>query len=265
LHPALQPFLYGILYSKINQQTSRGMIHLYPTDYSILCFDRNKKHFADTLSGNSYNYASCFLGLTDFCRTYSDCTNEVFQIIFKPFGVFAIFGIPQYDLSNRIVDGEDVFPGIEKIKSLMEYDAPYDRCMQEMEKWLLENLHHRRNYLIDPIIHACRKVYESKGNISVKNLCWEVCMSERNLRNYFDEQIGISPKKLNRLVRFNLINHFIDTHKYIDWKELTFQFGFFDQNHFIKEFKWFYGTTPSMQQKLDAMNLSSHITQYFAD
>ncbi|MNL09584.1 HTH-type transcriptional activator RhaR [compost metagenome] len=70
-------------------------------------------------------------------------------------------------------------------------------------------------------------------------------MSTTTLGDQFREKVGFSPKAFSRIVRFNHINAFIDKHHATNWQELVYTFGFFDQNHFIKEFKRFYGCTPS--------------------
>lgn len=264
IHPALRPYLFGILHCRIKKNDEKILTNLYPTDYAILCFDRHKKHFTDAYKQNKYNYTSCYLGLTEFRRSFSESTEEVFQVIFKPFGVYAIFGLPQHELSNRITDGDMVFPDTMSIQTFLEYESDPGACLRQIERWLLHHLSRRQNIHKEPLMRACNKIYQSRGKIFLKHLSREVGMSERNLRYYFHEQVGVGPKTFIRLVRFNFINRFLAPSSVVDWNEIAYLFGFFDQNHFIKEFKWFYGITPRMYTKITQFNLSEQITRSFS-
>jgi AraC-like DNA-binding protein len=60
------------------------------------------------------------------------------------------------------------------------------------------------------------------------------------------EFVGINPKQYHRIVRFNNLLPNIHRKKNIcHWTDLAYQFGYYDQVHFIKDFKTFYGKTPS--------------------
>jgi AraC-like DNA-binding protein len=66
-------------------------------------------------------------------------------------------------------------------------------------------------------------------------------LSSRTINRWFVNEIGISPKKLSRVMRFH--KALLVLHSY---KEAGFYIdvGYFDQAHFIKEFKEFTGQSP---------------------
>lgn len=88
----------------------------------------------------------------------------------------------------------------------------------------------------------------AKGNIQLENLAQKHGISLRQIQRYFKSHLGIAPKKWSNVIRFkawykeNLLdnnqwNHFLD-------------YGYFDQNHFIKAFKTNLGITPSQLSDL---------------
>ena len=69
--------------------------------------------------------------------------------------------------------------------------------------------------------------------------------------------VGISPKLYQRIMRFNMALQYIRRNKCCcNWSEVASRFGYYDQTHFIKEFKLFYGKTPA-EQSADDRFLSS--------
>ncbi len=70
-------------------------------------------------------------------------------------------------------------------------------------------------------------------------------MSPRQLRRFFDTYIGFSPKTFSRIVRFQSVLAALRRAPQNDWNSLCFAFGYYDQAHFIHEFKEFYGLPPA--------------------
>ena len=69
-------------------------------------------------------------------------------------------------------------------------------------------------------------------------------VSERQLERLFKKYIGLSPKYYARIIRFNYIFKLIHL-KNTSWAEVVYQSGFYDQSHFIRNFKAFTGEDPS--------------------
>jgi len=77
-------------------------------------------------------------------------------------------------------------------------------------------------------------------------LAEECNVSERQLQRLFLQHVGVSPKFFARTVR---INHVFDLLKITNdrlWHDIVYHCGYFDQSHFIMEFKEFSGVTPEV-------------------
>src|SRR5690606_6180909 len=95
------------------------------------------------------------------------------------------------------------------------------------------------------IDRACTLIQRHKGTISIRDLSREVGMSQRYLESHFKDMIGASPKMYCRIVRFLAAYQFILGSAHVDWAELIYRHQFFDQSHFIHDFKRFFGRSPS--------------------
>lgn len=91
---------------------------------------------------------------------------------------------------------------------------------------------------------AVQLIIDSYGEISIKQLIEKTGISERSLERYFKTHIGVSPKFYSRIIRFSNVFNLIQT-KDFNWSDITYLAGFYDQSHFIKNFKEFTGEEPS--------------------
>ncbi|MGA9173529.1 MAG: helix-turn-helix domain-containing protein, partial [Thermoactinomyces sp.] len=69
-------------------------------------------------------------------------------------------------------------------------------------------------------------------------------LSTRQLERKFNEFLGVSPKKLSMISRFDSARKTLFRHPHADLLDLTFRYGYFDYFHFTKDFKRFFGMTP---------------------
>ena len=91
---------------------------------------------------------------------------------------------------------------------------------------------------------AVELIIAAKGEITIAEIVEKVDLSERSLERFFKSHIGVSPKFYSRIIRFAAIFDFIQKDNF-DWSDITFLAGFYDQSHFIKNFKEFTGEEPS--------------------
>jgi AraC-like DNA-binding protein len=68
-------------------------------------------------------------------------------------------------------------------------------------------------------------------------------LSERQLLNQFRQQVGLSPKLYARIIRLNYIFQLM-MEKKEKWSLLAYEAAYFDQAHFIRDFKTFTGDNP---------------------
>lgn len=93
-------------------------------------------------------------------------------------------------------------------------------------------------------VQAALQIYRSLGTSRVADLAETLGLSPRTLERQFVQQVGVGAKTLARVVRFDELHSRIRQDPAVPVAELTYQLGFFDQAHLIKEFRALSSMTP---------------------
>lgn len=96
----------------------------------------------------------------------------------------------------------------------------------------------------NPLKATLDLIFGSNGMTSVAEMAALAGVGERQLERLFKKYIGLSPKYYARIIRFNYIFQLIKSKKN-SWAEIVYQSGYYDQSHFIRNFKSFTGEDPS--------------------
>ena len=91
---------------------------------------------------------------------------------------------------------------------------------------------------------AWRQLARSGGGVPISTLGDELGWSPKRLIARFREQIGLPPKQVARLLRFQQATTLISAAESPDWGGLAHMCGYYDQSHLIHEFQRFAGDTP---------------------
>jgi AraC-like DNA-binding protein len=197
------------------------------------------------LLGKSSN-ALCTLFTQSQGCTYWKGNYVVFCVQFKSNGVFAIFGIPQKILINTILPADDILGSANKVLT-EKFEISRDifemgRYMNAyLTRMLLRQRHTNHTTTIAGISNIISK---NKGVVSLNALAFHANMSCRNFERRFLDEVGMPPKLYARITRFyNAIENKM-LHPNKTWTDITYENGYFDQPHFIKEVKAFSSKTP---------------------
>jgi AraC-like DNA-binding protein len=119
----------------------------------------------------------------------------------------------------------------------------YDEKITILEKFLLGK---RQALKVDnaPVEYCVESMFTSVGTVSIEKLAEELDISKRQLERRFTAAVGISPKLLARIIRFQNILHLIESKEFKSFTTIAYEGGFYDQAHFIKDFKDFTGLNP---------------------
>jgi len=168
---------------------------------------------------------------------------QLLGIRFHPGGTFPFFGIPMQELTNRVTD-------LEALSS--EFQSELIRCGDEassllkiamVEKLLIERV---RCYKHDPrLVSLVTKLVQNGGQVSVDQLATDAGLSSRQLERRFLLEVGIGPKLLSRILRFQQIFRAVDRHDE-GWAAVAAECGYYDQAHLIRDFREFARQTPAL-------------------
>ncbi|MCI7767207.1 MAG: helix-turn-helix transcriptional regulator [Oscillospiraceae bacterium] len=113
--------------------------------------------------------------------------------------------------------------------------------------------------------HSMNIIFGAKGNVSVQALADDTGYSARYLNQCFRSEIAMSPKQFAKIIRFQSVLNMIHSEKK-SLTDIAAALGYFDQAHFIKDFKECTGFTPKKyQQFLKREGYFSKITEYYSE
>jgi AraC-like DNA-binding protein len=120
----------------------------------------------------------------------------------------------------------------------------YEQATKTLEEFLIRQALVRTYDL--KLIHAAAKLlHHTKGECRISELAEYCQASARQLERGFRRAIGTSPKGFARTLRFYEAQRRLMFNPDADLTQLTYECGYFDQAHFIKDFKAFTRRTPS--------------------
>jgi AraC-like DNA-binding protein len=97
----------------------------------------------------------------------------------------------------------------------------------------------------DPQVAYClNKAQLTRGSIAVRKLAEETGLSQRQLSRRFQQSIGLSPKEYLGVCRFNCSLEYLAKYPRISLTEIAHLSGYYDQAHFIRDYKVYAGHSP---------------------
>lgn len=170
---------------------------------------------------------------------------KVFGIRFNPEGIYNFFGVPPAHFTSTFEESKDVL-GIDfddYCSRLRDAKTVTEQVLLT-ESFLVKKLENLCSNKIDYVKIASEIIRRNHGIISLENLIKQVPISTRQLQREFKNKFGITAKEYMRIARLNAIQNYMQNTPKINLTELSYDKGFSDQSHFIREFKMFTGTNP---------------------
>lgn len=118
--------------------------------------------------------------------------------------------------------------------------------IKQIEDFFVNKFITQKRSVIDNSVHT---ILSSNGFVAVNGLAAKAGLSAAQFRKRFNEEIGISPSQYCKITRINTSLAILEKDYKKSLTELTYLLGYFDQAHFIKDFKSITGTTPKSFKK----------------
>lgn len=170
-------------------------------------------------------------------------------IVFKPAALATIFQLPIYEYTEERIDLYKIFkkPVIDKYVTQIKL-AGEEQKVHLLEEFLMQQYRIQKPEP-DYIDQAANYIVEHNGLLQVSDLLKDSCMSRRSFERKFFQKVGLSPKYYARLRRIGYLLTFVAGKRKADWPKIVAECEFYDQAHFIKDFKEFTGRSPQQYLK----------------
>jgi AraC-like DNA-binding protein len=238
--PGLRPYIKNFLFIECEQR----MVNRILPDTSIVIAFRLRGNISFSDNGAIHQFPqSVISGIRESSRLidYAKGTANLL-VIFKEGGAAAFFKEPMHELGGISVSLDNLIQQ-SKVDALEEELAIADNNIERIgiiERFLLSELKRPQPDLL--VSEAIQQIRHSKGDIKIKDMLSGLPISRDPFEKRFRKITGTSPKHFAAIIRLkNLIENYSGA---VSLTEAAYAAGYYDQAHFIKDFRSFTGQTP---------------------
>jgi AraC-like DNA-binding protein len=169
------------------------------------------------------------------------------------------YPLPLDELRDMVVPGELVFGReILELRNRFVEAGSVDRIIRLAESFLMRLL--REESCPGPesscIEYSVSSIVSDTGCLNLKQLSERIGYSQKHFIDLFKRHVGVSPKRYLRIMRFQKAILQIETGETLPWDQVAAEAGYYDQSHFIHDFKSFSGFTPGEYLRMKSSTLN---------
>lgn len=261
--PMLQNELQDARYRYHEFSPSLGLRHCVACYWTIdyLASDDSKLHrilpdgctdIIFDLSSSAFSKGSVVSGLMTTFETMNLTGDlSLFGIRFFSHQARQFLRYPVSEFAGYHVYLEDLWgKEAERIKEEVCAAKGIPEVIERVENLLIKLLHKEKIQTDDMLQAGVQYIQASRGKLSIQALAENLNYSERNVRRIFQHELGVSPKQFIDILRFQyLLQELYGSKKTpAHFSETAVKYGYYDQPHFIRAFKRYYGLTPGAVQ-----------------
>ncbi len=258
--PVLRPFVQWYVQRETVPNAGEIIEPVFPRAGTMLIFQ-----FAATYQVKEYeteqlrrSWAATVIGPIDLRRTRLILHDHVqsLDVLFRPLGLYRMFGVPISPLAGGGADGHAVFgPQVSFLHECLGNATRFADRVQILDSFFLNRLQ-----LSDPLKPAALAMrLVGSGRWSVTAAAEEIGVSERQFERRSHACSGVSPKLFARISRFQRAIQKRRSGS-ASWLDIAHEVGYYDQMHLIRDFHDLGGGTPTEVMKEIADN---HLISFF--
>jgi AraC-like DNA-binding protein len=166
------------------------------------------------------------------------------QVNLTPIGGYMLLGVPMSEITGRVIDvGHLLGTHARYLGERLDGADGWDARMDIVDD-LLEGRLKAARPASPAVAWAWKQLVVSGGNVSIGGLAERIGWSRKHLISRFREQIGLPPKTVGRILRFNRVLRCVERGPEMGWASIAMTCGYYDQAHLIRDFNEFAGAPP---------------------
>jgi AraC-like DNA-binding protein len=180
-----------------------------------------------------------------YCDVSTHGKTGVIAVTFKASGACHFFEFPLFEIEDRSIDLADIYNReIRVVEDKISAKGSLQERVAVIEKFLLERYSPVPSYDYKLICDGIGIIKQSGGQVTVHGLADTLSLTSKTLERKFAAYLGKTPKQLIRLARFHNALICMERERNINLTDLACRSGYYDQSHFIRDFKMHSGYTP---------------------
>ncbi len=172
----------------------------------------------------------------------SDSSWSCIELRLPPVAAHRILGVPMHELANRSVPLELLVRGAAELNDRLRDTESWTERFALVESFLCRAL--AESQASQEVEWSWHKLRRSAGRAQIGELASELGWSHRRLIAHFREQVGMAPKAVARVMRFDRAVQALRSPGR-GLAEIAHDCGYFDQAHLNRDFRTLAGTTPT--------------------
>lgn len=170
---------------------------------------------------------------------------SVIGVHFKPGGAFPFLRVPASELRDQHVSLDTLWGAAaadlrERLLEAATPGAKFRLLAQALLRQSARPLERR-----SAVEYALREFRRMPHMHTLASLTERISLSSRRFVQVFDEEVGLTPKLFCRILRFQKVLDLIAQGRRAGWADVALACGYFDQAHFVHDFRAFSGVNPS--------------------
>lgn len=180
----------------------------------------------------------------------------ILGVHFKPGGAFPFFKAPAGELHNSLLCLDNLWASraAEMRERVLQGPTPLAR-FQSLERFLMAQA--VRPLARHPAVAFALRAFGDVAQApSVSTVVERTGWSQRRFIEVFRDEVGLTPKLFCRVVRFQQVLRLLHLQREVDWTGVAMACGYYDQAHFIHDFRAFSGLSPTtyLRDRSDHLN-----------
>jgi AraC-like DNA-binding protein len=236
----LRPY---IKYFVVSESETENEYKVFPSSGLVIGFQYKGK--LSTVKDNTVTKLSSagITGITDGYKVFKNSADiGTVLVYFTEIGFTHFASHPANELFDLSLSLDDIFDknSVTEVEEKLAIANTDKHRISIVEKFLVSQLKDIQTDKL--IVEAVKLIYQTNGTIRIKELNEKLFISQSPFEKRFRKVVGTTAKKFASIVRFNTVLDNLNETKTLT--EICYENNFFDQAHFIKDFKQFTGDTP---------------------
>jgi AraC-like DNA-binding protein len=185
--------------------------------------------------------------------------SRMLVVTFRKGKAHPFYTFPMTELANLVVDADLVFgKNLRELRERLLHAPSIPDMFLKVENFLLQqagdSLH--ASAPAKCVEYAVSNIAKLPTVLGFQRLSSQIGYSQKHFIDLFKRQVGVPPKQYLKIMRFQKAVQEIENNRSVQWSRLAMESGFYDQAHFINDFKIFSGFTPNeyIKRKTEALN-----------
>lgn len=241
--PELQPYIKVISSIELSK-SDQFSFRVLPDACTEIFITYKNKSIATVKCRNEFSSGGSFVTsrMTTFMDVVMKPDSGCIAICFYPGKAHHFFSFPMSELADKTICIHELWSSSYQLENSVDSCSDNDERAEVIQHFILSLL--RKSLINETFNHCLWQINFHRGLLSVNELAKDVNISQRQLSRQFNKYAGLSPKEFSRVNRFISALSNIKKNATDNLTGIAYESGYYDQSHFIHEFKEFTGVSP---------------------